>query len=224
MRPGGAGGGGDGQPGQGLEEGAPLGLDLVGEAVLEAAARAVEAESERGEGAAERRTRLRLLGLGEVRGGGEGAPLFGTVGRFGAGVAALDVQEVATGAEGAYPEGAEGAAGDVPAAPVRLALLGGAVDEQAAAAVVAVASGVVAPAQLRFVFRVVERDVQLVEAVGELAAFAVLAEAGGRVAGAELGLVTGGTDPGDPRRRGGLGLGKEGLGQGDSFTLRLLVG
>lgn len=107
-----------------------------------------------------------------------------------------------------------------------MALLGRAVDEQAAAAVVTVASGVVASAQLRFVFGVVEGDVQLVEAVCKLAALAILAEASGGVAGAELRLVTSGTHPGEQRWRGGGGgfhLGKEGLCQGDSCTITLTV-
>lgn len=54
--------GGQGQPGRGMKEGAPLGLcrglDLVGKAVLKATARAIEAETERGEGAAQRQTRF----------------------------------------------------------------------------------------------------------------------------------------------------------------------
>lgn len=165
--------------------------------------------------------------MGNIRGGGERRLLFGAVGRFSADASALDVQEVATGAERANPEGAEATAGDVPATPMRVALLGRVVDEQAAAAVVTVASCVVAPAQLCFVFRVVERDVQLVEAMCKLAAFAILAEASGGVAGAELRLVTSGTDPGQQSwRGGGFHLGKEGLCQGESctVTLRILIG
>lgn len=137
------------------------------------------------------------------------------------------MQEVAAGAERTNPKGAEGTAGHVPAAPMRVALLGRVVDKQAAAAVVTVASCVVAPAQLGFVFWMVERDVQLMEAMCKLAAFTVLAEASGGVAGAELRLVTSGTDPGDQRWRGGsFHLGKEGLCQGDSctVTLRILIG
>lgn len=110
-----------------------------------------------------------------------------------------------------------------------MALLGRVVDEQAAAAVVTVASGVVASTQLRFVFGMVEGDVQLVEAVCKLAALAILAETSGGVAGAELRLVTSGTHPGEQSWRGGGGgfhLGKEGLCQGDSciITLTILIG
>lgn len=106
-----------------------------------------------------------------------------------------------------------------------MALLGRAVDEQAAAAVVTVASGVVASTQLRFVFGMVEGDVQLVEAVCKLAALAILAEASGGVAGAELRLVTSGTHPGEQSWRGGGGfhLGKEGLCQEDSCTIILTI-
>jgi len=90
----------------------------------------------------------------------------------------VDVQEVAAGAEGTHPEGAEGAAGDVLAAPTAGGpLLGGTVDEQTAGAIVAVACGVVAAAQLGLVLGVAVGNVQLVEAVGKLAALGVLAEA-----------------------------------------------
>lgn len=137
------------------------------------------------------------------------------------------MKEVATGAKRTNPKGAEGTAGDIPATPMCLALLGRVVDEQATASIVAVASCMVAPAQLRFVFWMVEWDVQLVEAMCKLAALTILAEAGGGVAGTELRLVTSGTDPGDESRGGGtFHLGKEGLCQGDScaITLRLLIG
>lgn len=106
-------------------------------------------------------------------------------------------------------------------------LLSRVMDKKATAAIVTVASCVVAPAQLRFVFWMVEWDVQLMEAMCKLAAFTILAEASGGVAGAELRLVASGTDPGDQRRRGGsFHLGKEGLCQGESctVTLRILSG
>lgn len=145
----GSGGGRHGEPGRRLKEGVPRGLcrglDLVGKAVLEAAARAVEAEPKRGKGVAERQTRLQLSGLGSVRRGGKRGLLSDAVRRFRVTVVTLDVEEVASGAEGANPEGAEGTAGDVPAAPMRVALLGRVVDKQAAAAIVTVASCVVAP-------------------------------------------------------------------------------
>lgn len=194
---------------------------------MEAAARAVEAETKGGKGVAERQTRLQPSGLGHERRGGERGLLSDAVGRFRVGVVTLDVEEVAAGAEGTDPEGAEGSAGDVPAPPVCVALLRRVVDKQAAAAIVTVAGCVVAPTQLRFVFGVVERDVQLVEAVCKLAALAILAEARGGVAGAELRLVTSGTDPGDRSwRGGGFHLRKEGLCQGDSYavTLGLFIG
>lgn len=184
-----------------MKEGAHLGLcrgpDLVWKAMLKATARAIEAETERGKGVAERQTWFGLLGLGNIRGGVEWGLLFDAVGRFGAEAPALNVQEVATGAERTNSKGAEGTTGHVPATPMRMALLGWVVNEQAAAAIVTVASCVVAPAQLCFVFWMVEWDVQLMEAVCKLAAFTVLAEASGGVAGTELCLVTSGTDPGD---------------------------
>lgn len=205
----------------------PRGLGLVGEAVLEAAARAVEAEAKRGEGVAERQTQLQLSGLGNVRRGGKRGLLPDTTGRFHMSVVTLDVEKVAPGAERTNAEGAEGTAGDIPATPMCMALLRWVVDKQAAAAIVTVASCVVAPTQLRFVFWMVEWDVQLMQAMCKLAALTILAEASGGVAGAELRLVTGGTDPGDQSwRGGGFHLRKESLCQGDSYaiTLRLLIG
>lgn len=195
--------------------------------MLEATARAIETETKRGKGVAERQVWLGVFGLGNIWGGREWGLLFDTVGRVGADASALNVQEVAAVAERTNPEGAEGTAGDVPAAPMCMALLGRVVDEQAAAAIVTVAGCVVAPAQLGFVLWMVEWDVQLTEAVCKLTAVAILAAASGRVAGTELRLVTSGTDPGDPSWRGrGFHLGKEGLCQGDSctVTLRIFIG
>lgn len=187
--------------------------------MLEATARAVQTEPEGAEGAAQSSSGPPLLGLGlgGVTDRRRGL-LLANVRRpktF-VGVNTLDVQEVAARAEGADAERAVGAAGDVPAAALGGTLLGGVVDEQAAAAVVAVASRVVAATQLGLVFGVAEGHVELVEAVGELAALGVLAEAGGRVAGAELRLVAGGADAGDEWRGGRLYQGKEGLGQGEA--------
>lgn len=211
-----------------MKEGAPLGLcrwlDLVGEAMLKATTRAIEAETKRGKGVAERPMWFRLFGLGNIRTGREWGLVFDTLGRVSAEASALNVQEVATGAEGTNPKGAEGTAGDVPATPMRMALLARVVDEQAATAVVTVASCVVASAQLCFVFWMVEWDVQLMEAMSKLAAFTILAKASGRVAGAQLCLVTSGTDPGDQSRR-GFHLGKEGFCQRDpcTITVRILI-
>lgn len=196
------------------------GLDLVRKAMVKATARAVEAETEGGKGVAEGQTWFGLFGLWDIRGGVEGGLLLDAVGRLGTEAPALDVQEVAAGAERTNPKRAEGTTGHVSATPMRMALLRRVVNKQAAAAIVTVAGCVVAPAQLRFVFWMVEGDVQLMEAVCKLAALAILAEAGGRVAGAELRLVTSGTDPGDRSwRGGGFHLGKEGLCQGDSCTI-----
>ena len=86
------------------------------------------------------------------------------------------MQEVTTVAEGTNPKGAECAAGEIPPAAESRALLGGIVDEQAAAAVVAVASGVVAATQLSLVLGVAEGNMKLMEAVGELTALSILAE------------------------------------------------
>lgn len=195
--------------------------------MLEAAARAVEAETERGKGVAERQTRLQLSGLGNVRRDETRGLLSDAIGRLRISVVTLDVEKVASGAERTNPVGAEGTAGDIPATPMCMALLRWVVDKQAAAAIVTVASCVVAPTQLRFVFWMVEWDVQLMEAMCKLAALAILAEASGGVAGAELRLVTSGTDPGDQIwRGGGFHLRKEGLCQRDLYTitLRLFIG
>lgn len=167
--------------------------------MLEAAARAVDAEAKGAEGAAQGSAWRPRLGLGSADGHALLLPVS-RVHTFGdlEVLAALDVQEVTTGAEGANAHRLEGAAGDVPAALVLVlggTLLGGIVDKQAAAAVVAVTAGVVAPTQLRLVLWVVEGNVELVEAVGKLAALCVLAETRSRVAGAQLGLVAGGADP-----------------------------
>lgn len=193
--------------------------------MLEPTACSVQAEPEGTEGAAQGASRPPLLGLRLE----ERVPkrrrrwrrlLVANIWRTRcfAHISTLDVQEVAACTEGADAERAEGAAGDVPAAALGRTLLGRVVDEQAAAAVVTVAGGVVTAAQLGLVLRVAERNVELVEAVGELAALGVLAEAGGRVAGAELRLIAGGADPGDEGRGGGIHQGKEGLGQGEAST------
>lgn len=136
------------------------------------------------------------------------------------------MQEVTTGAKGTNAKGAEGTTGDSPAGVLGRALLSGVVDEQAAAAIVAVAGCVVAPTQLRLVLWVVEGNMELMKAVGELAALSILAETSSRVAGTELCLVTGGADPRDEGRGGGLYQGEQGLSQGDSTTvaIRLLTG
>lgn len=114
------------------------------------------------------------------------------------------MQEVAAGAKGTNTKGAEGATGDIPAAALGGALFSGVVDKQAAAAVVAVACCVVAATQLCLVLWMAEGNMELMEAMGELAAFSILAETSSRVGGTELRLVTGGADPGDEGRRGGL--------------------
>ena len=217
-------------------------LELAGEAVLEAATRAVQAEAERAEGAAERAARLPLLGL-RLEGRTEelrGTLLLGAVDATAAAAAApatdgrlrrravsllVDVQEVAAHAEGTHAVGAVGAAGDV-LAPVAAGgpLLGGAVDEQAAGAVVAVARVVEAAAQLGLVLGVTVGYVELLEAVRELAALGVLAEARGGVAGAELRLVAGGAHPGGEGGGRGLDQREQGLGQGGAAVVGGFVG
>lgn len=194
------------------------GFDLAREAVLEAAARAVQAETEGAEGAAQSSTWLPLLGL--WLGAGNRQSLLLDVRRLqtAADVSTLDMQEVTAGAKGTDAKGAEGATRDIPAAAQSGALLSGAVDEQAAAAVVAVTGCVEAATQLGLVLWVAEGNVELMEAVGELAALGVVAETGGRVAGAELRLVAGGADPGDERGGGGLYQGEQGLSQGEPLT------
>lgn len=133
-------------------------------------------------------------------------------------ISPLDVQKVTSGAKGTNAKGAEGATGNIPAAAQSGALLGGVVDEQAAAAVVAVTGCVVAATQLRLILWVAEGNVELMEAVGKQAALSVLAETSGRVAGAELRLVAGGADPGDEGRGGRLHQGEQGPSQGESTT------
>lgn len=96
-------------------------------------------------------------------------------------------------------------------------LLGGIVDKQAAAAVVAVSAGVVAPTQLGLVLGVVEGHVELVEAVGKLTALCILAQTGSRIAGTQLGLVAGGADP-RHTGSGGVHEREQGVGQGDAAT------
>lgn len=141
-------------------------------------------------------------------------------------VTTFDVQEVTARAEGTDPKGAEGATGDIPAAVLGGALLSGVVHEQAAAAIVAVAGCVITSTQLRLILWVAEGYMELMEAVGKLAALRILAETSSGVAGAQLRLVTGGADPGDEGRGGGLHQGEQGLSQGDSsrVTMRLLTG
>lgn len=199
--------------------------------MLEAAARSVQAEPEGAEGAAQSSPRLPLLGLGVELGAGDRWcwrwrwSLLHDVRRLQttADISALYMQEVTAGSKGTDTKGAEGAAGDVPAVAQGGPLLGGAVDEQAAVAVVTVAGGVEAAAQLSLVLWVAEGHVELVEAVGELAALGVLAEAVGRVAGAELRLVAGGAHPGDEGRGGGVHQGEQGLSQGEAFYTRVSI-
>lgn len=180
------------------------GLDHAGQAVLEAAARAVQTEAEGAEGAAQgpagppRRGPL----LPDV---GQPAATWTLLLREVPGLRVSDVQEVAPRPERTDPEGAEGAARDVPAAPRRAPLLRGAVHEQTAAAVEAVPRGVEAAAQLRLVLGVVEGRVQLLEAVRELAAVRVPAEAAGGVAAAQLRFVPGGANHGGGGGGGGRG-------------------
>lgn len=131
------------------------------------------------------------------------------------------MQKVTACAKGTDPKGAEGATGDIPAAVLGGALLSGVVDEQAAAAVVAGAGCVIASTQLRLVLWVAEGNMELMEAVGKLAALRILAETSSRVAGTQLCLVTGGADPGDEGRGGGLHQGEQGLSQGDSSTVTI---
>lgn len=123
------------------------------------------------------------------------------------------MEEVATGAKGTNAKGSEGTTGDVPATPLGRALLGRTVDKQAATAVVAVASIMVAAAQLSLVLGVAKGNVELVETMGKLAALSILAETSSRVAGAKLCLVSSGADPGDEGWGGGLYQGKQCLGE-----------
>lgn len=203
------------------------GFDLAGEAVLEATACAVQAEAKGAEGATQSSTWLPLLGLWLGLGAGNRRSLLlANVKRLQitADISDLDVQEVTAGAKGTNAKGAEGATGDIPAPAQGGSLLSGVVYEQAAAAVVAVASRVVAAAQLRLVLWVAEGNMELMQAVGKLAALGVLAETSSRVAGAKLRLVAGGADPGDEGRGGGLYQGKQGLSQRESNTTSVSIG
>lgn len=128
-------------------------------------------------------------------------------------IATLNMQEVTASAKRTNTKGAKGATGDVPAAPLGGALFSGTVDEQTPAAIVTVATCVIAATQLCLVLRVAEGNMELLEAVGKLAALSILAETSGRVAGAELRLVAGGADPGDEGWGGGLYQGKQRLSQ-----------
>lgn len=133
------------------------------------------------------------------------------------------MQEIAARSKGTNAEGAEGAAGD--AVALGRTLLARVVDKQAAAAVVAVASGVVAAAQLGLVLGVAVGDMELMQTMGELAALSILAAARCRVAGTEFRLVAGGADPRDEGGRGGLDEGQESLCQGDPLAaIQLLAG
>lgn len=204
------------------------GFNLVGEDVLEVTTSSIQAEAEGAEGAAQRSSRLPLLGRWlELTAGGRCSLLLLITVHTAAHTSTLDVQEVTTAAKGANPKRAEGATSDVPAAAEGGALLRWAVNEQASAAIVTVACGVVAATQFRLVLGVAEGNVEFMEAVGELAALGVLAETRGGVGGAEFGLVAGGADPGDERRR-GLCQGEQGFGQGEAATvtvyIRLLTG
>lgn len=118
------------------------GFDLAGEAVLEAAACAIQAETKRAEGAAQSATWLPLLCLWLEQGSGDRCRLLlDNVRRLraAADVSARHMQEVAAGAERTNAKGAEGATGNIPAAAQGRALLSGVVDKQTAASVVAVA-------------------------------------------------------------------------------------
>lgn len=128
------------------------------------------------------------------------------------------MQKVTAGAKGTNSKGAEGATRDVPPSAECGSLLCGTVNEQTAAAIVAVASSMVAAAQLSLVLGVAEGNMELVESVGKLAALSILAEAGGGVAGAELSLVASGADPGYEGRGGGVRQREQGLGEG-KFTI-----
>lgn len=192
--------------------------------MLEATACAIQTETEGAEGTTQSSSRLPPLVLQLKLGAQIRWGLLPNVRRLQttADISTLNMQEVTASAEGANAKGAEIAAGNVPATVQGGALLGpllgGAVDEQAAAAVVAVAGGVVGTTQLRLILWVTEGNVEFVKAMGKLAAFCILAEASSGVAGAEFSLVAGGADPGDQGRTGGLYQGKEGLGQGKAFT------
>ncbi len=155
------------------------GFDLAGEAVLEATACAVQAETEGAEGAAQSSTWLPLLGLWLGLGAGNRRTLLLAIIKrlqTTADISDLDMQEVAAGAKGTNAKGAEGTTGDIPAAAQGGPLLSGVVDEQAAAAVVAVASCMVAATQLCLVLWVAEGNMELMQAVGKLAALGILAE------------------------------------------------
>lgn len=128
------------------------------------------------------------------------------------------MQKVTAGAKGTNAKGTEGATRDVPPSAECGALLCGTVNEQTAAAIVAVASSMVAAAQLSLVLGVAEGNMELVESVGKLAALSILAEAGGGVAGAELCLVASGADPGYEGRGGGVRQREQGFGEG-KFTI-----
>lgn len=127
--------------------------------MLEATARAVQAETKSAEGATQSSTWLPLLCLWlQLGAGSRWCLLFTNIRRLhaAADISALDMQEVTAVAEGTNPKGAEGAAGEVPPAAESRALLGGIVDKEATAAIVAVASGVVAATQLSLILGVAE--------------------------------------------------------------------
>lgn len=155
------------------------GFDLAGEAVLEAAARAIQAETKGAESAAQSSTWLPLPGVCLVLGtGNRWSLLFTNIRRLqtAGNISTFNMQKVTAGAKGTNTKGAEGATGDIPAAALGGPLFSGAVDKQAAASVVAVASCVVAATQLCLVLWVAEGNMELVEAMGKLAALCILAE------------------------------------------------
>lgn len=191
--------------------------------MLESAPGAINAEPKGLEGPAKGSTWRPRLGLGPADGSAFLLPVLRVCTFGGLKVVSLDVHEVAAGAEGADTHGLESAAGDIPAAVWLVVvgpLLAGAVDEQAAAAIVAVAASVVAPTQLCLVLGVVEGNVELVEPVGELAALGILAQTQRRVAGAQLGLVAGGADP-RHAGNGGVYQREQRVGQGDTAAAAL---
>ena len=173
--------------------------------MLETTACSVQAEAKRVECAAQSSTWLPLPGLWLELGAGNRLRLLNIQRlRNTSDITTLDMQEVTAGAKGTNAKGAEGATGNIPATTLGRALLSGVVDEEAAAAVIAVSRSVVAATQLRLVLWVTEGNMELMEAVGKLTALSIFAETGSRVAGAELCLVAGGADPGDKGRGRGL--------------------
>lgn len=164
--------------------------------MLEAAASAIQAKAKRAEGAANSSSWLPLFGLWTCRRCTGTSRVDGTSFKL----STFNMHEVTSGAKRTHSKGSESAARNVFLAAYALPLLLRAVHKQTATAIVAVASGVIAAAQLSLVLGVSKGHMEFMNAMSKLTALSKLAGARGRIGSAEFSLVASGADKWGERR------------------------